>query len=79
MKPAAQHLRFIEKFPPKRDMTFTFFDDGRLTIENNETGEMIKPSELKHESKDFYVQQRIKFIKNKLQLAQYKYANANHA
>lgn len=61
-----QHFRFVEKFPPQRDLTFTFFDDGRLTIENNDTGELVKPSDLRRESKDFYVQHRISFIKNML-------------
>lgn len=66
MKSNSQHFRFIEKFPPQRDLTFTFFDDGTLLIENNDTGEQIKPSQLRHESKEFYVQRRISFIKNLL-------------
>lgn len=66
MHSSRQHFRFVEKFPPQRDLTFTFFDDGRLTIENNDTGEQVKPSELRRESKDFYVQRRISYIKNKL-------------
>lgn len=74
MKSSSQHFRFVEKFPPKRDLTFTFFDDGRLLIENNDTGEQVKPSDLRHESKDFYVQRRISFIKTMLHKSMQRHA-----
>jgi len=74
MQSTSKHYRFIEKFPPKRDLTFTFFSDGRLIIENNETGERIQPSQLKYDSRDFYVKQRISFIKNKLVESKLKFA-----
>lgn len=74
MNPTCQHFRFIEKVPPKRDLTFTFFDDGRLTIENNDTGELISPSQLRSDSKDFYVKHRISFIKSRLLEAKQRYA-----
>ncbi len=70
----SEHYRFVERFPPKRDLTFTFFSDGRLIIENNDTGEQIQPSQLKYDSRDFYVKQRISFIKNKLIQAKMNYA-----
>ncbi|GIP14868.1 hypothetical protein J40TS1_05100 [Paenibacillus montaniterrae] len=74
MNHTCQHYRFIEKVPPKRDLTFTFFSDGRLIIENNETGELITPSQLRSDSKEFYVKHRISFIKNRLQQAKERFA-----
>lgn len=74
MNQTCQRFRFIEKFPPKRDLTFMFYSDGRLVIENNETGELVSPSELRRDSKEFYVKHRISFIKNLLQQAKDRYA-----
>jgi len=74
MTQTCQRFRFIEKIPPKRDLTFTFYSDGKLIIENNDTGELVSPSQLRSDSKEFYVKHRISFIKNILQQARERYA-----
>jgi len=74
MTQTCQRFRFIEKIPPKRDLTFTFYNDGKLIIENNDTGELVSPSQLRSDSKEFYVKHRISFIKNILQQARERYA-----
>ncbi|MGN7456869.1 hypothetical protein ACTHPH_18840 [Paenibacillus pasadenensis] len=68
------HLRFVERHRPFRDLTFKFYDDGRLTIIDNGSRSSVTPSELKGESRDFYVRQRIAFIKKNLAAKTQRYA-----
>ncbi|OXM16419.1 hypothetical protein [Paenibacillus herberti] len=68
------HFRFIERHRPYRDLTFKFYDDGRLAIIDNDSQSALTPSELKGESRDFYVRQRIAFIKRDLAAKSQRYA-----
>ncbi|MCM3748915.1 hypothetical protein M3223_16290 [Paenibacillus pasadenensis] len=68
------NFRFIERHRPYRDLTFKFYDDGRLTIIDNESQSALTPSDLKGESRDFYVRQRIAFIKRDLVAKTQRYA-----
>ncbi|RXZ81840.1 hypothetical protein EBB07_12540 [Paenibacillaceae bacterium] len=67
-------FRFIEKHRPFRDLTFKFYADGRLTIIDNVSEEVVSPRELKGACHDFYVRKRIAFIKNDLAAKCMKYA-----
>lgn len=58
--------RFVERFSPRRHLTFYFYEDGTLVIKNAITDEPVALHSLNAESKDFYIQKRIAFIKNKL-------------
>jgi hypothetical protein len=69
-----EHFRFVERHRPFRDLTFKFYDDGRLTIIDNESESTVAPSELRGESRDFYVRKRIAFIKRDLQAKVQRYA-----
>ncbi|SDE29236.1 hypothetical protein SAMN02799630_05127 [Paenibacillus sp. UNCCL117] len=48
------------------DYTFKFFENGSMTITDNDTDLQVPLSELKGASYDFYVKQRIKMIKENL-------------
>jgi len=74
MKSNCENFRFVERGRSSRDLTFKFYDDGRLVIINNDTEEVIKPGDLRSDSRDFYVRRRIAFIKNQLAASQMKYA-----
>lgn len=72
-----EHLRYLE--PPRGsrpsvDLTFKFFTDGKLIIIDNDTGNTMNPRELRGGSYDFYVRQRIVFIKRTLTEKILKYA-----
>lgn len=69
-----ENFRFVESRRNGKDLTFKFYDNGKLTIIDNLTEEVISPSDLRGASKDFYVRKRISFIKNKLIASQLKYA-----
>ncbi|WP_238590768.1 hypothetical protein [Paenibacillus beijingensis] len=69
-----EHFRFVEKHRPYRDLTFKFFADGKLIILDNNTDRVITPRDLKGDSMDFYVRQRIAFIKKDLVAKTIKYA-----
>ena len=68
------HYRFIERHRPFRDLTFKFYSDGSLTIIDNTADKVVTPKELKGESLDFYVKQRIAYIKNDLNRKRQLYA-----
>lgn len=74
MKSNCENFRYVEKARPHRDLTFKFYRDGRLVIIDNDTEEVIKPSDLSGDSRDFYIRRRIAFIKNQLAESQLKYA-----
>ena len=72
-----EHFRFMEPSRgtrPSSDLTFKFFEDGKLVILDNDTGRTINPRELRGGSYDFYVRQRIAFIKRDLNAKRAKYA-----
>ena len=69
-----QHFRFIERHRPNRDLTFKFFEDGKLIIVDNNSDQLVTPRELRGDSLDFYVRQRIAFIKRDLAAKSLKYA-----
>ncbi|CDN43092.1 MULTISPECIES: hypothetical protein [unclassified Paenibacillus] len=71
---SCQHFRFVERHRPFRDLTFKFYDDGRLTIIDNESESIVTPNDLRGDSRDFYVRKRIAFIKKDLQIKVQKYA-----
>lgn len=73
MDTSIQRERFVEKFAPRRDLTFFFYADGKLEIKHTDTDELVLLSELNRESKEFYVQKRIAFIKNRLLKVNHKY------
>lgn len=74
MKSNCENFRFVETRRPYRDLTFKFYNDGRLVIIDNDTEEVIGPRDLRGDSRDFYVRKRIAFIKNQLAASQLKYA-----
>ncbi|MGW9123578.1 hypothetical protein ACWGPW_01095 [Paenibacillus chitinolyticus] len=49
------------------DLTFKFFDDGSVTIIDNDTDTRVSPQELKGAALDFYIRKRIEFIRVSLQ------------
>ncbi|MCC3373147.1 hypothetical protein [Cohnella sp. REN36] len=72
-----EHLRYLEPSRgarPSRDLTFKFYDSGKLVIVDNDTGHTMNPRELSGGSYDFYVRQRIAFIKRELSAKISKYA-----
>jgi len=72
-----EHLRYLEppRGPrPSKDLTFKFYDDGKLDIIDNDTGNTMSPRELSGGSYDFYVRQRIRLIKRNLAEKIIKYA-----
>ncbi|QJD82582.1 hypothetical protein [Cohnella herbarum] len=72
-----EHLRYLEPARgsrPSRDLTFKFYDDGKLVIIDNDTGNTMSPRELTGGSYDFYVRQRIRLIKRNLAEKIVKYA-----
>ncbi|EXX87738.1 hypothetical protein BG53_03475 [Paenibacillus darwinianus] len=71
---SCEHYRFIERHRPFRDLTFKFYSDGALTIIDNLAEAVVSPKELKGESLDFYVRQRIAYIKADLADKRQKYA-----
>ncbi|WP_042161810.1 hypothetical protein [Paenibacillus gorillae] len=74
MKSTCENFRYEEKVWPRRDLTFKFYSDGKLTIIDNRSEEVISPKDLKGDSLDFYIRRRIIFIKNQLTASQVKYA-----
>ncbi|MGG1550801.1 MULTISPECIES: hypothetical protein [Paenibacillus] len=56
------------------DYTFKFYDDGSVTIIDNDTNNLIKPRELTGAVYDFYVRKRIYLIKQNLIEKQLQYA-----
>ncbi|MFC5452966.1 hypothetical protein [Paenibacillus aestuarii] len=56
------------------DYTFKFYDDGSVTIIDNDTNNRIKPRELTGAVYDFYVRKRIHLIKANLQEKILQYA-----
>ncbi|WP_274365377.1 hypothetical protein [Paenibacillus thermotolerans] len=66
MANALQNYRFIER---GFDYTFRFYPNGSVTIIDNDTNTMVKPSQLKGAPLKFYALKQIQFIKNKLQEA----------
>ncbi|THF79503.1 hypothetical protein [Cohnella fermenti] len=72
-----EHFRYVEPSRgsrPSRDLTFKFYADGKLIIVDNDTGHTINPRELRGGSYDFYVRQRIAFIRRDLNAKRAKYA-----
>lgn len=72
-----EHFRFVEPSRgarPSRDLTFKFYTDGKLVIVDNDSGHTISPRDLSGGSYDFYVRQRIAFIKRDLAAKRAKYA-----
>ena len=72
-----EHLRYLEPprgARPSRDLTFKFYEDGKLVIIDNDTGNTMSPRELSGGSYDFYVRQRIRLIKRDLAEKNLKYA-----
>lgn len=72
-----EHFRYLEASRgslPSRDLTFKFYADGKLIIVDNDTGHTINPRELRGGSYDFYVRQRIAFIRRDLNAKRAKYA-----
>ncbi|WP_217595787.1 hypothetical protein [Cohnella sp. GbtcB17] len=72
-----EHLRYLEPSRgsrPSRDLTFKFYDSGRLVIVDNDSGNTMNPRELSGGSYDFYVRQRLAFIKRDLKSKIEKYA-----
>lgn len=72
-----EHLRYLEppRGPrPSQDLTFKFFTDGTLVIVDNDTGRTMTPRELSGGSYDFYVRQRLQFIRRDLTAKIAKYA-----
>lgn len=72
-----EHFRFVEPSRgarPSRDLTFKFYTDGKLVIVDNDSGRTLSPRELSGGSYDFYVRQRIAFIKRDLAAKRAKYA-----
>lgn len=72
-----EHLRYLEPSRgarPSRDLTFKFFTDGKLVIIDNDTGNTMNPRELSGGSYDFYVRQRINFIRRDLSAKISRYA-----
>lgn len=49
------------------DYTFTFYDNGSMTIIDNDTEMRVPLKELKGAAYDFYVKQRIQLIRSSLQ------------
>ncbi|MEC0246768.1 hypothetical protein ACI48J_10515 [Paenibacillus chitinolyticus] len=49
------------------DLTFKFFDDGSVTIIDNDTDTRVSPRELQGAALDFYIRKRIEFIRSSLQ------------
>ncbi|GBG07907.1 MULTISPECIES: hypothetical protein [Paenibacillus] len=74
MKTNCENFRYVEKARPHRDLTFKFYNDGKLVIIDNNTEEVIRPKDLRGDSRDFYVRKRIAFIKNVVAASQLKYA-----
>ncbi|MFD2117803.1 hypothetical protein ACFSTH_17175 [Paenibacillus yanchengensis] len=74
MRNKCQMYRYVEPRSYGKDLTFKFYDDGKLTIIDNKTEEVISPNSLRGASKDFYVRQRISFIKQILLASQLKHA-----
>jgi hypothetical protein len=48
------------------DYTFRFYDDGAVTIYDNNRDEYVLPCDLSGVSYDFYVKERIRLIKQRL-------------
>ncbi|MBN2983877.1 hypothetical protein [Cohnella algarum] len=72
-----EHFRYLEPSRgtrPSRDLTFKFYSDGKLIIVDNDNGHMVNPRELSGGSYDFYVRQRLAFIRRDLQDKIRKYA-----
>ncbi|MGG1312355.1 MULTISPECIES: hypothetical protein [Cohnella] len=72
-----EHFRYLEPSRgnrPSRDLTFKFYSDGKLTIIDNDTGRTMNPRDLSGGSYDFYVRQRLAFIRRDLQAKLVKYA-----
>lgn len=72
-----EHLRYVEASRgsrPSMDLTFKFFDDGKLVIIDNDTGNTMNPRELSGGSYDFYVRQRLSRIRRNLTEKIAKYA-----
>ncbi|MNG14227.1 hypothetical protein D3C84_979620 [compost metagenome] len=57
------------------DYTFKFYDDGSVTIIDNDTNNRIKPRELTGAVYDFYIRKRIHMIKFNLIEKQLQHAN----
>ncbi|MBH5317737.1 hypothetical protein I6N90_07965 [Paenibacillus sp. GSMTC-2017] len=74
MKTNCENFRYVEKYRPYRDLTFKFYNNGRLVIIDNSNEEVISPRDLRSDSRDFYIRRRIAFIKNQLTASQLKYA-----
>ncbi len=69
-----KNFRYVDPYRNGKDLTFKFYEDGKLTIIDNITEEVISPNQLRGGCKDFYIRQRIVFIKNKLTASILKYA-----
>ncbi len=52
---------------PWEDLTFKFFDNGTLEIIDNNTEQVVPISELRGAAYDFYVRERIRYIRSHLQ------------
>ncbi|MDR6549798.1 hypothetical protein [Paenibacillus qinlingensis] len=57
------------------DYTFKFYNDGSVTIIDNDTNNRIKPKELTGAVYDFYIRKRIYMIKANLIEKQLQHAN----
>ncbi|MFD2612249.1 hypothetical protein [Paenibacillus gansuensis] len=57
-----------------RDLTFKFYQDGSVSILDNDLMAPVSPGELTGACLDFYVRKRIQFIKSLLVERQLQYA-----
>jgi hypothetical protein len=74
---SSENFRYLEPSrgaKPSKDYTFKFYSDGKLEIIDNHTGNLLQPRELSGGSYDFYVRQRMAFIKRDLRAKIAKYA-----
>ncbi|RAV18887.1 hypothetical protein DQG23_23515 [Paenibacillus contaminans] len=50
------------------DLTFKFYDNGTLEIFDNNTEQRVSLNELRGAAYDFYVKERIRWIRSNLQM-----------
>jgi len=53
------------------DITFTFYDDGKCSILDNDNDTVLSPGHLTGECLNFYVNKRLEIIKNKIKQSVY--------
>jgi hypothetical protein len=52
---------------PWEDLTFKFYDNGTLEIIDNNTEQVVPVNSLRGAAYDFYVRERIRYIRSRLQ------------